>query len=266
MYRKYPIRGTSSHIFTDGVELPQALITSIQISVPYAYRDVYICKIFGKDGFVSILLKENLTNLVLGSFSGQITESNQLLTLDSLFPNVSGSITIGNAESVSSLNGSHYLTYNDGVLEGSTVFCFATPAVTSINVKDKVVTGFVSLIGENITFTENSQEILLSVTNPNVILSKNDFSGVFDNCNSPLIKKINTVTPDSNGNIDIYGILPVVISVSAGKIEFDTPTLTIPDVCPEKRKLAPPVNNSDDYYTDIETNKIPEWKSWPEFS
>jgi hypothetical protein len=73
------------------------------------------------------------------------------------------------------------------------------------------------------------------------------------------------VTPDEDGNIDIYTILPMTIDVSGVNLEL-TPNLTIEQVCPELNKIYPPLNVSDAYYSNILTEKTPEWKTWPYFS
>lgn len=267
MYRKYPFRSTSTHLFTNSTELPQSLISSIQLTTIFSYRKIYINKIYAKDSFISILIREVDTNIVLGTFSGQITEGHQLLVLEPVVTEISGSITIGNPEAVALLNGAYYLSPTNGRLEDSTIFCFTPPAVRKITNNSDVATGFIKLAGTNLTFTENSYQILLSVINTTIILSKNDFSGQVSNCRTPLIKRINTVEPNNAGNIDVYTIDPIRLNLTnPNSLIFSTPGFTLLDACPEKKKLSPPINNSNTYYTNISTTNIPEWKGWSQFS
>jgi hypothetical protein len=266
MYRKYPIRATSSHVFTDSVELPQSLITSAQITTTYNHKNIYIYKIYAKNGYVSVLIRDYDDDTVLGSFSGYVTGNQSALTLAPSVKNLSGAITIGDITAIAAVNGAHYLTPDDGRLEDSSIFCFTPPAVRSILNKTKIATGNITLKGGNLNLTSISHTVNISVVNRSIIMSKNDFGGSLNNCLTPVIAYINSVQPNSLGNIDVFGIDPVKISVSSGHIVISTPDLDLNTVCPEKKKLAPPFSTDESYYTDISTTHTPEWKSWPEFS
>lgn len=267
MYRTYPLRSTSSHTFTDGRKLPTSLIVGLQLTTLYTYRKLYIEKIYAKQNFVSILIREVDTNIVVGNFSGVVTDSYTVLSLDPVIKEISGTLTIGNPAAIDLINGVGLLNSIDGRIEDSTIFCFTPPAVTSIIHKDTAATGFITLSTENITITAALRNFSLEVINPNLILSRADIRAEYGNCNTPLIKKINTVEPDNNGNIDIYGIDPVTIAVGAHKLGFDTTGLTLVDICPEKQKLSPPISDiTDAYHGNILTTNTPEWKTWPEFS
>lgn len=269
MYRKYPLRATSTHLFTNGGALPQPLITSIQISTVFTQTDIYISKIYAKNGYVSVLLRDVSDGSALGSFSGAVTGQQQVLQLESLVNTMSGSITIGDPAAIDLINGVGYLSTADGRLEESTIFCFTPPGVTSFTHQGVSATGNIIFTGNNVAIAPISPNILLSVIDTTKILSRNDASGVYNNCRTPLIKKINTVTPDSNGNIDVYGISPIIPGATPGTglISIDTPSLTLPDFCPDKNLLTPPLGDTTDvYYTDILTAVNPEWKGWPQFS
>lgn len=239
MYRKYPICASSTHLFTDGSELPQKLITAIQVSTPQSLSNAYIYRITVNGSYLSVLIKENDTNLMLGNFYGQITQNQQTLLLTPLIPTVSGSITIGDASALAALSGTYYLTYANGRLEPSTVFCFTPPGVTALKYNDETATGYVSFSSTSINIVSVSPEINLAAKDPTIIASNNDVSATLGNCPTPLIKKINTVKPDSNGNIDIYGIIPIQISVGTGSVlKLDTvPELSFKELCPEKKKF-----------------------------
>jgi hypothetical protein len=151
-------------------------------------------------------------------------------------------------------------------LEDSTITCFTRPGVTAITVKNERLTGILSILGDNITPTSFSHVLLLSVIDPTRILTKNNFSSSYGNCKTPLIQKINTVLPDEDGNIDIFGIQPVKITISSGKIVVALENVTLLDICPEKGDFSPPSDATDSYYTDILTTNAPEWTTWPQFT
>ena len=263
MYRKYPLRATSSHIFIDGTELSQKLLTSAQISTIYGFHDLYISKIFGRDGFLSITVRDAITGKAVGVFNGTIVSDYQILPLTPFFSYVSGSITVGQVDDANFPNGSHYFTPENGRFEGSTIFCFQRPRVTSILNKMDSAVGKITVATKNITVLESIPNIDLSITNTKLILSHNDTSGSLDNCGVPLIQHINDVPPNSNSNIDIFGILPIVIDVHTGTniIGISTGDMTMDVLCP--KKLSPPANYSDEYYANILTVTVPEWKTWP---
>ena len=179
---------------------------------------------------------------------------------------LSGSITIGDKDALKLVTGANYLTSETGRIEDSTIFIYSPPAVRAITNKNDVVRGFATFTGENITITPSTEQFNLSVIDKNLVLSKNDYSGAYGNCTTPSIKRINSVFPDVGGNIDIYGVDPIAISIDTGKIQLTTPELSLLDVCPEKNKLSPPSNADDTYYTSIESASEPEWKTWPQFS
>lgn len=264
MYRKYPLVGTSTGLFDSGDVLPQELITSIQISIPYGLHDLYISKVYAARSFISLTLRQISTNDAIGHFSGFVIDNQTVLNLTPYIDTVSGTITIGLASAVTSLNGSYTLSVENGTLEPSTIFCFTPPAVTSLSKDDVKARGNITLVLENLAL-DISSALALSVINDRTIRSSNDLISTLGNCKTPRIRKINTVSPSPSGNIDVYGILPISIDVSSGTVNPIT-ALTLDDVCPERTKIYPPENNSDTYYTDVLTATEPEWKTWPQFS
>lgn len=265
MYRKYPFRGTSTHLFENGQVMPQELIVSAQISAPYAYRKIYVSKVYVKDKFVSIVINNYATGLALGSFSGVISSNFQTLLLEPYDNQVSGKIVIGPIVALESMYGANFFSSDNGLLEDSVIFCYTPPGITKLVHEDKEATGHIVIAPDNLTVTTEQPQLLLSVTDIALIESHNDLHGDLNNCLTPLIKKVNTVLPDEDGNIDIYGILPVTIDVDTAEVEL-VPGVTLDEVCPERLKISPPDNESDVYYTNILTATQPEWKTWPNFS
>lgn len=261
MLRKYPIRSSSNHVFTNGLELPQSLLAGLQISVPYGLHNLYISKIFANTNFLSIVISHYDSDEFVGSFSGIVTTDFSTLTLETIIPVVSGKLIVGSVDAIDLILGNNTLDKDVGRLEDSTILCYNPPGVSAITKTGTPKTGQLLLAADNIAIDETT-DFLLTVIDKSLIASNNDFTGKLDNCGLPLIRKINTVLPDSSGNIDIYGIDPITIDISSGLVDLIS-GLTLDQVCPERVPLTPPTDNTDVYYTDILTATAPEWKGWP---
>lgn len=275
MYRKYPLRSSCTMSFIDGTVLPSSLITSMQVSVPYGKHKLFVSKVFSHPDYLSLTINDYATGVAIGCFNGRVTKDFEVITLTPFLANVSGSLTTGKKEDFKKLIGTFFFrdeARNQGsrdfaLLEDSVIFCFTPPGVTKLTHEHKSLTGHVTTkVSSSMAQTKpSSTSLRLGVTNLEAILSNNEFSGDINSCPTPIIKRINTVTPDEYGNIDIYGIVPVTIGIGTGEMNFDT-ALTITDVCPEKNKISPPVNNSDTYYDDITTTESTEWRTWDRFA
>lgn len=261
LYRKYPLRAESTSVFTSGVELPQNLLCALQISAPYSFSDLYISQIYATDNFISIVVNEYNTDVVVGTIQGAVTQDLTVLYLEATLPTISGKLIIGQASSLAQIAGSNYLAKADGRIEASCILSYTPPAVSKITNDEHIKTGNIGFILDNLTLNTDTS-VHLGVDDVSLITSNNDFNGALNNCGLPIITKINTVSPDNVGNIDIYGILPVSIEIGTGEIGLLS-ELTIDEVCPERTPLVPPVDNTDVYHTDILTATAPEWKSWP---
>lgn len=264
MFRKYPIASDMSCIDVDGKELPQDLITSMQITADISdFADpVYISKVYIKNSYISVVVSRQ--NTALGCFSGKITTHFQSIKLTPFLPTVSGTMTVGKLGSIQTVNDLFVLTDETAALEDSVIFKFTPPGLTSFN---GITTGHVSLIGDNISLAVVDNDIELQVIDINKILSRNDINGANDTCLTPIITHLNTVPPDINGNIDIFGIDPVTIEVTVLESSVTIePNLVLDDVCPERNPLQPPANDSDNYYSDILTTISPEWLNWDQFN
>lgn len=267
MYRKYPLRGAISGLFNNGVTLPQALLASAEISSTYTFSKIYISKCYINNNYINIVINDYTTDIALGVFSAYVVADLQVLPLASFLSEISGSLTIGLKSAVTSLNGTYQLDKDDGLFEDSIIFCYSPPSVSSLTANTNVAVGKINIVTNNIlnTLDLDTETTTLSVINPALIASNNDFTGALDNCLTPIITKINTVTPDDSGNIDIFGILPVSISVGSGEISL-TSDLSLDDVCPERVVLSPPDNDSDTYYADLLDTTTPEWQTWPQYT
>jgi hypothetical protein len=273
MYRKYPIRATCDMTFIDGTLLPQDVLTGMQISTIYGKHDLFISKVSATEGYISVVINDVTDGAALGCFAGKVLSDFSIIPFTSYVSYMSGSMTTGKKTSLTAILGTHFFrdeatdsgTRENSRLEASTVFCFTPPGITKIIHESNTLTGRVTTtVSSNMTQTIDGDILTLAAKDIGAILSNNEFSGDINSCPTPIIKKLNTVKPNVNGNIDIYGIVPLVIDVSTGLIGFDAP-ISLVDVCPEKNKISPPVNNSDAYYGDILTVDTPEWRTWERF-
>ena len=267
MYRHYPLKAGSSGLSVYGEQLPTSLLTSLSLSIPLSANidTLYISKIVTKNNFISVVINSYTSDLAVGSFSKAIVEDYQTINLTSYISGVSGQLTVGKLNALVDFQGAFHFQKENAEIEESTIFVYPTPAVTAVVNNSTKSTGKISLLGKNVSIAVEGNDITLDVIEYTKVLAHNALAGQYDNCTNPIIEKINTVTPDEDGNIDIYTILPMTIDVSGENLEL-TPNLTIEQVCPELNKIYPPLNISDTYYSDILTEKTPEWKTWPYFS
>lgn len=267
MYRSYPLKAGSSGISIYGETLPDSLLTSLSLSVPndYGYRGLYISKVVVKGQFISVVFNDYDTGFALGSFSKLVTKDYESINLTPYIPTASGVLTVGRKEGLLEFQGVYHFERENTEIEESVLFIYPPPGVINLVNNAIASTGHITLIGKNIEVSTGDSEILLDVIDTNRVRAHNTLAGQYNNCNNPIIEKLNTVTPDEDGNIDIYTILPMTIEVSGDNLTL-IPNLTLEQVCPDLNKIYPPDNASEEYYSDINTEKVPEWKTWPYFN
>lgn len=259
-YRKYPFAAAAKLTASNGVAIPVGLLSSCRVTTTYNKRNVFVSKIIIKDNKVNITLTDNNTGTALGCFNGTVDKDHQSLVYTSFTNDSFATATFGLVSTLQ-LQGDYVLDYDNGRLEDSVVFCFTRPLVEQLVHNGTSATGNVEITGDNITVT-TSPSLLLSVTDKSLVVSAGDKSSVFGNCGTPVITKIGNVSPDSNGNIDIYGISPVTIAVTASGLQVGTGTLTFDDLCQARQARLAPTSTSNTYYADILTITEPEWKTW----
>lgn len=272
LFRKYPVRAESTWTTEAGTELPLSLFTSLRLSTLATRKNVYIKFIVIKTNYVNVSLvhrDDPVTNPAspeygLGCFSGYLTSDYQDLTFTSFDGFTDGTMTVGKISDFASVIGGHQLSYTNGKIEDALIFCYVPPVVTNLLVKNQEVTGNITLSLENLTATTVNPDVSLAVTNSSIIASRGDLNSIYNNCGLPIIARINTVPPDENGNIDIWGIAPIEIHVDYS-ITVDTGALGVDDICTKAVHNIPPENLTDTYYTDIMTATQMEWQSWPQY-
>ena len=267
MYRNYPLKASSSGMSIDSELLPDTIITSMRVTITndIGYSKLYISKVAIKGRYISVVINDYASETALGTFSKLVSTDYDTINLTPYLSTVSGILTIGKLENLAQFQGAYHFTRADTELEESVLFLYPPTGVIKL-VNDAISSvGKITLLGSNTKITVVDNDLSVDVIDSTRVLAHNVLAGRYNNCPTPAITKINTVTPDSNGNIDIYTILPMTIEVSGNNLAL-TPNLTINQVCPELNKIYPPTNTSDTYYADIAVEKTPEWKTWPYFS
>lgn len=227
-YRKYPLRASSDYQDVYGTFLPLSLFAGAGLSVYLDFVDVFINKIViqGQHINVTVASRTQTGVVALGYFDAEITQSNQVLNLNSIHPWASGHLIIGDQAALSGRAGSYIFSYTNGKIEDSLVFGYMPPKVTSFHHGTGQITGFISLALENLTTSVESNNLSFNVVDKT--LTTPDFFRTVGtlSCLNPIITGINTVVPDENGNIDLYAIEPLQFDIDelAGRI-----TLSIPD-------------------------------------
>jgi len=265
-FRNYPLRGDIPVVDTAGNPLPTAFFSSAQFSVLAEHTRVFFSRVYVSGDYVNILVAGKVGNTVtyLGFFDGKITGDHQQLKLRPIIPTCFGSITIGRLEALAAFEGFHNFTEDTGRVEDSLVTFMVPPALKSITVHGTRLTGRIGLEYSNVKRVTDPSDILLEVINKEQVRALNDTGSAFA-CPTRPIGTMNGVTPDVAGNIDIYGIAPVSVQVTAEGLIFDVPGLTKAKLCTEEQRIPPLVATSA-YLQDIRTATNPEWKSWPQYN
>lgn len=275
LYRRFPIRQDSTLLSTSGLQLSDDVITGGRFTVSTTTTILFISSISFNNGLVKVVISTILPSdrfVVLGCASGQITEDYQRLIFTPLDSFFSGYIIMGLKSTIDSLNSTYEFTasnYSEGDnsarIEDSLVTRFSYPLVSSIESSDTTKTGAIALTYSNIKETPDAALPILNLTliDKTGLYLTGDLSSAFDNCSNAGIKTINGVTPDANGNIDIYSIEPVELSINliTKSIGVKVKDLTLLKLC-DKNNLTPP-NKKQNNYNDVLTVTEEEWRKWP---
>jgi hypothetical protein len=274
-YRAYPLRATSKHVTENGSALPYSFFAGARITTKPGFENVFIRRIFVVGPYVNIdVAAKNLnTNVVtgLGYFAARLTKDNTTITMQPLVDYASGFLVLGRLEDILRVQGNHTLSFDNGRIEDCLIYPFNPPAVHSIQHDGAAAKGKVTFVLDNFQHTG----FVFGVVNPDRVASNADQSSQALNCGGNVIKAINSVEPDEDGNIDIFAIEPITLELKIGGIKLDTPTLTAEDICGNINENIPPVLEDNTYNGfDEEGNPktvleatVPEWKAlWPQYN
>jgi hypothetical protein len=255
-YRKFPLKQFSAFQADNGTIISDMFIVNCSITSTYGKHRIYIKQIFRKKNYISIVIVSLLDDVCLGSFSGNITEPFTKLTLNPFVRYVYGSLTVGAIEGMP-LEGVYNFEATQTELEESTIFCYTPPAVTSVrDKKQNEIRGYVNFgTLTNIAKTTDNvgKSTKFTALNPKSVFNLADKTSYLNNCTTPVIQKINGVSPFpvnvgdpiNDGNIYIVGVKPIVFygtQGDPGNVVVTTPDMTIDTLCTQKTKLLPPVD------------------------
>ena len=264
--RNYPFRSNIRVVTDGGLDVPTAFLSSAQFSITTGYEQVFINRFFIKDNHINLLVGAMVGSALryIGYFDGIITEDYQRIVMASLIPSAFGAITVGRRTILDELQGYHSLSVDTGRIEDSLVTHVPVPTVTSISHDGSRLTGRINLEYTNIQQIVDTAKLQLAVINRSAVRALNDVNSSFNNCETYAIGSINGVTPNSLGNIDIYGISPVEVSILGnGGITLDVPTISRTELCAGTKQI-PPLIEISRYLQFVQTAVDPEWKSWPQ--
>lgn len=263
--RRFPLRADKGVESTQGTSLPDELFCSAQFSTPGWAERLQIRRVYVSEGYINVLVScyNGPTLTYLGYFDGNVTADYTKLTFSSLDPSVYGMLMIGKTGALASLHGFYDFANDTAVFEDSLVTYVTPPAVRGIIIGDQTLTGRISMEYSNVQQIANPTALQLDVLSKDSIRAKNDKSAKFSSCRTNPIGSMNTVLPDSEGNIDIYGIAPLQIHVSHGGLRFDVVGVSKSELCAEERRI-PPLIPISSYLKDITKATVPEWKTWPQ--
>ena len=253
--RSYPFRAGTELDLSNNV-VPTDLLAALKITCEASELEVYISKIVTNNGTISITFSG--ASGPIGFANGVILMSNQSLLIHNQKNGVIGNVTIGNPDSV---NTRQTFTFNStiGLVEPSTVTVISPPSVTSLNIKGNKLVGAIKLTSNTAGITAGGS-IGLNVNRPADIQSRNDISASRLTCGNNVISGINTVSPDEHGNIDIYAIAPVQVSIVDGNIKLDSPDTPLSVIC--KTLNLPPIDSTQTSHQSISSIANPEWHGW----
>ncbi len=266
-FRRYPLRADKSVESLEGTSLPDELFCAAQFSTPGWVERLQIRRVYVNEGYINVLVScYNGANLTyVGYFDGNITSDCTKLTFSSLDPAIYGMLMIGKASAISQLHGFYTFGTDTAVFEDGLVTYLTPPVVRGLIVGGKTLSGRIGLEYSNVQQIANPTMLQLDVLSKDSIRAKNDKSAKFGSCRTNPIGSMNTVLPDSEGNIDIYGIAPLQIHVSPGGLRFDVVGVSKHELCAEDRRI-PPLIPISAYLKDITKATVPEWKTWPQYT
>ena len=264
--RNYPLRGDSSLVSDAGVKMPLAVFTGAQFSTTAEYPFLYISKVYVKDGYINVLVSSIVASVAtpVGYFDGRIKEDYQTLKMTAIAPAAYGAIILGPMDTFTGFQGYHTYTSQATRVEDSLLTYVTPPGLTAISVGKDTLAGHLALEYVNVRRSTAIGLLGLEVINKDQVKAKNDVSAKFSNCGVPAIGDMNGVTPDEAGNIDIYGISPIELQVTAQGLRLTVPTITRAKLCVEEKRI-PPLVQSSTYNRAIGAATQPEWKGWSQY-
>jgi hypothetical protein len=286
MFRKYPLRASATFVSSSGEQFPLGVFSSLRLTVPYVHRNVGVSSAYYFSRVFSVTITCLDTSEPLAYFRGVVSSDFATLSAIPLVRGVSGSLICGALSAFEGFSGFFEFPPANMQVEDSCVLCLEPPPLQGFRLKnfpDKVATGHVyfSVSDPARNFNKDTttpQQVSLSVRDSQQVLSRGDRSALYRNCLERLILRINNVAPDSNGNINIVGVAPLVVTPLLGDAEIQLGA-TQP-ICPRVENI-PPAHQADPSFAKYQNveyiggesetpidfantpNIVPEYTTWP---
>lgn len=274
-YRKYPFRATSSLLSVDESLMDNSLVVGCSLSLSSRSNPdvVSVSRVTATNSNVHVEFSWDGEVVAVGS--GRITRDNQTLALIDKTGNPAGHCVIGSRTLVDQLNHSYRFTGTNGLLESSCVKYHPAPKVTGLIHNGVTATGKLLLELTNLKLVQIDGKLLINVSSLQQVNSRGDKTSQWLTCDNAVITGINDVKPEpGTGLIELYGISPVTVTVTANGIQVGlVEGVSLDTLC--KDINTPAASNSNEYKGYLEANdpernvlttNDPEWKDWPQYN
>jgi hypothetical protein len=269
--RNYPLQGRRPLVDEAGVRASTAVLAAARFTVPAGVTGLYFQQVRHSGRSFSALVHRLPEDRPVGYFGVVVDRDFQPVELAVLEPGFFGRVVLGPLSAFDGASGLHTFSPEIGRVEDSLVIPVPAPPVTGLRLGNHVLSGRVGLAYVNVREAIDAWTITLDVPNRSQVLAVNDRSVRYGTCGFPAVGGLNGVAPDAAGNIDLYGILPLVVTVTAdGQISATIPGMTRDDLC-GRPEVIPPANPSDTYHAAADlpvvgVPVVPEWRSWPGYA
>lgn len=268
LLRNYPLQGR--HVLLDqaGGQMPAGLLTAARFTVPAGVTGLYFRQVRHAGRQVSGLVHALPEDVPAGYFGATVTVDFQVLDLVPLRNGFFGRLAVGTLALLDQVDGLHSLSPEIGRVEDSLVVSMPAPAVTGLLVGTRTLTGRVTLRPVNVGVSAEDSRLTLDVLNRRQVLAVNDRSIRHGTCGFLSVGGLNGVTPDAEGNIDLFGIAPLRVTVTPdGQVSISLDGMSQAELC-GRTETVPPNVASDVHHAASDlprtgTPVAPEWRDWP---
>ena len=209
--RAYPVAETAGRVSDSGQPLPDDILVDLGILVAPGFTGIRLCSVTVSPTLISVSIGCDQGALLAGTWLARDTVQYGAYPLVSLAPNCSGWITLGSHRTDQPVQ-YRFATAQQSALEGRTIRTIQPPGVTGFQREsgDPSVqaTGMVRLeVGGGLVAQidpANSKNIILRVDQAHqASYALPCSSQANQSCGVPVIRRINNVPPDANGNITL---------------------------------------------------------------
>ena len=136
IYRRYPVRATSSLNDPLAGTLPDSVITDCKLTTTVGDAEVYLQQVTLSGNYITVTVAS--TQRTLGVFRATVTQDYQTVSLEPFIAEAAGTLTLGLASTFNFPE--THLNFEPAAsqLEACTVFCFTPPGVKEFTLLPEV--------------------------------------------------------------------------------------------------------------------------------